>query len=116
MAIQTLFAKDEREWQEKLDLWVMNGGGVTLFHFLELEEAEQEELAADLAALPAAMEVEANGRTFHLVHGFPADTLEKQVWTRPTWDTKNPFEDKTLIIGHTPVMLLHGNSAGYIRK
>lgn len=62
------------------------------------------------------MEVRVNGCTFHLVHGFPADTLEKQVWTRPTLNTPNPFLDKTLIIGHTPVMLLRGNSNRYIRK
>ncbi len=26
MAVQTLLAKDEREWEDKLDLWIMNGG------------------------------------------------------------------------------------------
>ncbi|MBQ6888536.1 MAG: metallophosphoesterase [Lachnospiraceae bacterium] len=116
MAVQTLLAKDEREWEDKLDLWIMNGGGVTYCHFLALSEAEQGELAAFLATLPDSMEIKIKGRTFHLVHGFPANTLKKQVWTRPTLKTPNPFTNKTLIIGHTPVMLLHGDSDKYIRK
>lgn len=116
MAIQTLFAKDENEWEEKLDLWMMNGGGVTFYHFLELETEEQGELAAYLATLPDSMEIEVNGRKFHLVHGFHADSLEEQVWTRSLLSTPNPFWDKKLIVGHTPIMLLHDDSNRYIHK
>ena len=32
------------------------------------------------------------------------------VWNRPKLDTPNPFEDKTLIVGHTPVALFYGKS------
>ena len=114
MAVQTLFAKDENEWNEKMIVWAMNGGEGTYYSLLELPEEEQKELAELLITLPDCMEVEVNEHMFHLVHGFPADTLEKQVWTRPELNTKNPFKDKTLIVGHTPVILLHGNPDKYI--
>lgn len=114
MAVQTLFAKDENEWNEKMIVWAMNGGEGTYYSLLELPEEEQKELAELLITLPDCMEVEVNEHMFHLVHGFPADTLEKQVWTRPELNTKNPFKDKTLIVGHTPVMLLHDNPDKYI--
>ena len=115
MAVQTLFAKDENEWNEKMIVWAMNGGEGTYYSFVELSEEEQKELAELLITLPDCMEVEVNEHMFHLVHGFPADTLEKQVWTRPELNTKNPFKDKTLIVGHTPVMLLHDNPDKHIR-
>lgn len=83
---------------------------------MELLEEEQKELASFLAVLPGEIEVKVEDVTFHLVHGFPAKTLKKQVWTRPTSDTKNPFENKVVIVGHTPVMLLHGNCDRYIRQ
>ena len=116
MAVHALLAKDEREWYDRMSLWAMNGGEETYYHFLEVSEEEQGKLAVFLATLPDSMEVEANGRIFHLVHGFPADTLKKKVWTRPMLDTSNPFIDKTLIIGHTPVMLLHGDYNRYIHN
>lgn len=114
MAVQTLCAKDENEWNEKMILWAMNGGEGTYYSLLELPEEEQKELTELLISLPDYMEVEVNGHMFHLVHGFPANTLEKQVWTRPNLNTRNPFKDKTLIVGHTPVMLLHDNPDKYI--
>lgn len=114
MAVQTLFAQDENEWNEKMILWAMNGGEGTYYSLLELPEEEQKELTELLISLPDYMEVEVNGHMFHLVHGFPANTLEKQVWTRPNLNTRNPFKDKTLIVGHTPVMLLHDNPDKYI--
>ena len=116
MAVHTLLAKDESEWYEKMSLWAMNGGKETYYHFLKLSEEEQKELAVFLITLPDSMEVEADGRKFYLIHGFPANTLKKRLWTRPTLNTSNPFVDKTLIIGHTPVMLLHGNFDRYIQK
>ena len=114
MAVQTLFAQDENEWNEKMIVWAVNGGEETYYSFLELSEEEQKEITELMANLPDYIEVEVNGRIFYLVHGFPADTLEKQVWTRPKLNTKNPFKDKTLFVGHTPVMLLHDNPDKYI--
>ena len=90
MAVQTLFAQDENEWNEKMIVWAMNGGEETYYSFLELSEEEQKELAELLISLPDCMEIEVNGHMFHLVHGFPANTLEKQVWTRPKLNT-SPF-------------------------
>ena len=35
MAVQTLFAQDENEWNEKMIVWAMNGGEETYYSFLE---------------------------------------------------------------------------------
>ena len=75
MAVQTLFAKDENEWNEKMIVWAMNGGEETYYSFLELPEEEQKELAELLISLPDCIEIEVNGHMFHLVHGFLANTL-----------------------------------------
>ena len=54
--------------------------------------------------------LEVRNQKFYLVHGFVGDTKEQRVWNRPKLNTPNPFKDKTLIIGHTPVALLHGKT------
>ncbi len=112
MALETIFAEDkETEW-DKLDLWKWNGGDVTYRGLMALGAEERDRITAFLARLPESMEIEVNEKKFYLVHGFPADGLEAQMWTRPDLHTQNPFSDKTLIVGHTPVALLHANTNG----
>jgi serine/threonine protein phosphatase 1 len=107
MAVDTLLAKDNETKMEKMDLWEWNGGGVTYSEMMKLDSDEYAEMVDFLVNLPASMETEVNGQKFHLVHGYPADSLEDQMWTRPNLKTPNPYTDRRLIIGHTPVMLLH---------
>ena len=110
MAIQTMIAEDEEEVLENLNLWMWNGGMNTYKDLLDLSEEKISEIVLFLLELPSFMEVEVNHRNFYLVHGFVGDTKKERVWNRPKPDTPNPFADKTLIVGHTPVALFHGKS------
>ena len=116
MAIETLLAEDEESEWENLDLWEYNGGAKTLYDLLQLNEEECKNTVEFLANLPSSMDIETNGRKFHLVHGYPADSLKKKVWTRPELNTPNPLQDCTLIIGHTPVILFHGRTEWEMQK
>ena len=116
MAIETILSEDEQSQWEKLDLWEYNGGAATYSKLLSLDSKERDEIAAFLVNLPTSIETDVNGQRFHMVHGFPADNMKAQVWTRPKPNAPNPFMDRTLIIGHTPVMLLHGNTNSEIQK
>lgn len=93
--------------------WNRNRNVPTLAGLARLSAEEKADLLAYLAALPVSLEVRVGERTFHLVHGFPADTVHDQVWLRPEPGTPNPLPGKTVIIGHTPVVYLerHGEQA-----
>ena len=110
MAIQTMIAETENEVIENLDLWMWNGGGNTYKDLVDLSEEKISEIVLFLLELPSFMEIEVKNRKFYLVHGFVGDTEEERVWNRPKLDTPNPLEDKTLIVGHTPVALFYGKS------
>lgn len=86
--------------------WGRNRNTPTLAGLARLSAEEKADLLSYLAALPVCLEVRVGERTFHLVHGFPADTVHDQVWLRPQPDTPNPLPGKTVIIGHTPVINL----------
>lgn len=110
MAVETIFAANKLSGWEKLDLWMWNGGAATYNALMALNGEKRDQVVSFLISLPISMEIEVNGQNFHLVHGFPADGKKDQVWARPDLDTQNPFADCTLVIGHTPVVLLHGNT------
>jgi serine/threonine protein phosphatase 1 len=107
MALDALFGDNERIREECMDLWKHNGGGVTYRNLMKLSRQERENIVTFLVNLPGTAETEVNGKKFYLVHGYPAEDLYNQVWTRPNLNTPNPLTDKTLIIGHTPVLFLH---------
>ncbi len=86
--------------------WNRNGNTPTLESFLRLDAGEQRKLLSDLQTLPTHLEVEVNGKRFHLVHGFPGENVHDEVWNRPNLKTSNPVPDCRLIIGHTPVLEL----------
>lgn len=116
MAIETILSEDEESQLEKLDLWEYNGGATTYYKLMSLDDKEQDGIAAFLVNLPTSIETDVNGQRLHMVHGFSADNMKAQVWTRPKPNAPNPFMDRTLIIGHTPVMLLHGYTNSEIQK
>lgn len=116
MAVETLLAENEETEWEKLDLWKWNGGARTYWDMMMLGTRKRDRMVDFLVNLPVSADIEVNGQKFHLVHGFPADDLKDQVWGRPNLDTQNPFTDRKLIIGHTPVMLLHGDMNREIEK
>lgn len=84
--------------------WNKNNNTPTKNAYLKLTETEQKELMSFINSLPTHFDIEVNGRKFYLVHGFPGDNLHDEIWGRPMNGEKNPFADKTLIIGHTPVL------------
>ncbi|MGM9570883.1 MAG: metallophosphoesterase [bacterium] len=116
MAVETIFSTNRKSKWEKFNLWDYNGGAVTYHKLMSLNFKELTEIVKFLINLPASIEINAKGQKFHLVHGFHADNIKDQVWTRPTLNKPNPFTDKTLIIGHTPVMRLHGNTSREINN
>lgn len=89
------------------ELWRANGGSQTRRALLyKTDHLTQSRIIRYLIKAPDRARIEINGRTFYLVHGWPANHTYDRIWTRPEPDMKNPFPDCTLIIGHTPVWYL----------
>lgn len=101
------------------ELWYYNGGMITYHNYLLLSIAEQAELRDYLETLPLFCDITVGDRTFRLVHGCPMadeNDVESSVWERPDPDDVF-FDDKTVIVGHTPTMcygddlhILHGKN------
>ncbi len=110
MCLDVMYAKKHEA--DALKLWRFNKGEVTRKAMLALDEAERNEILRYLAALPDHLDLDVGGRKFHLVHGFPGVNRHNKLWGRPDYDTLNPFpDDRTLIIGHTPVdFLVHSGA------
>lgn len=87
-------------------LWFSNHNEHTVQDFLTLDENEKYELTNYLKNLPLSMDIESSGKKYHLVHGFPSDDDFSKLWSRPTAETVSPFDDRIVLIGHTPTCLL----------
>ncbi len=88
------------------EIWKQNGGHSTYHHLVyRCTPVERAELICFLEHLPTFVEIEVDGRAFHLVHGYPGD-LHSRLWGRPTPGDPAPFHDRTTIIGHTPTCFL----------
>ena len=89
-------------------LWASNGGSVTRRELLyHMDARRRNALLNFLASLPDKLDIEVNGRRFHLVHGCPSTSHDSRIWERPSLDMPNPFPDgRTIIVGHTPVCFL----------
>ena len=108
MCLKTLGSQNEFGYRE---MWKQNGGSSTyrelLYHTTHIGRAQ---ILNFISKLPVALDIEVNGRKFHLVHGWPADNDEDRIWGRPMdgigelWE-----EDVTPIIGHTPTIYLYPN-------
>ena len=85
--------------------WNRNGNAHTLLALEQMGEAQRNALLEQLAGLPDYLELTVNGREFYLVHGFPADNKHDRIWGRPDYYTPNPLPGKTVIVGHTPVVV-----------
>ena len=88
-------------------LWLSNGGGSTrkdLLYHRPLKEMNK--VLRYLRDLPDHLEIEVKGRVFHLVHGYVGKDTDERIWGRPDIYAEAPFEDKTVIIGHTPTIFL----------
>ena len=104
--------------QRAVNHWRRNGGQVTWEALSRLDGEERRRVLDFLRGLPDHLDLELNGRRFHLVHGFSADNPHDRLWLRPGPDAESPFEDgRTVIAGHTPVCELWGadQAARYLR-
>lgn len=95
--------------------WNRNGNTPTLAAFRNLASKEQEEILTFLRARQTHLQLELDGRRFYMVHGFPGDNIHDEVWGRPAVDAPNPIPDSTLLIGHTPVVVLGRDEEAQIR-
>lgn len=88
-------------------LWMDNGGKKT-YKDLKYKRTDEQRtrILRYLRSLPYHMDIEVNGRTFYLVHGCPVGDLFESLWSRPKPNAPAPFEEKTVIVGHTPTYLL----------
>ncbi len=84
--------------------WNRNGNTQTLLEMVQLRLKQRQELLSWLAQRPDHLELTLGDRQFYLVHGCPADNTHDRVWGRPDYHMPPPFPDKTVILGHTPVV------------
>ncbi len=100
---------------DKVNLWYDNGCKPTARAYMKLPKSERNRIFRYMKSLPLYREIEVKGRKFVLVHAalgnFSPDKSLKDysqhdlVWERPKTSTKY-FDDKTVIVGHTPTCLL----------
>ena len=102
MCIEALHWKDF----DARRLWHSNGGSETDRELSYRRPEIKEKVLSFLRSLPTCLEIEVNGRKFHLVHGYPAKDNYMQIWNRPDPDAPAPIPGTTVIIGHTATIFL----------
>lgn len=91
--------------------WQMNGGGRTRSDLMyKRTPAVRSRILNYFLNAPTCLDLEVNGRRFHLVHGFPAENDNDRMWERPDPEAEPPLQGATAIVGHTPTALLTGES------
>ena len=109
--------ESSRERDYALDLWYYNGGEVTHNNFRKLSYGEQTEMIHYLLTLPTNREIVlSDGRKIQLCHANIPEvyrTVRSRdsetffcVWDRENQNKLHEFDDRTIIYGHTPTMLL----------
>lgn len=95
--------------------WKANGGGNTYRSMVYRISAEERlEILRFIQELPDHLDIEVDGREFHLVHGMPGDNKHDRIWGRPDLPPAgHPLPDKTTIIGHTCTYYLNIFVDGY---
>lgn len=109
------FTTNTKHAKDVWECWERNGGAPTFKSIMDDVIDNGSRIVFDMLMwvqdLPRDMDLEVNGQRFHLVHGFPMMDDYDKVWERPTLKTKNPYRDRTVIIGHTPVFHLHAKTS-----
>ena len=86
--------------------WRRNGNEATVKAFRRLDLNAQRSMLQYLRELPTHIEVYVDGIPYYLVHGFPADCADDEVWERPELYAQNPKPGYRVVVGHTPVLNL----------
>ena len=100
---------DDLHWHEwdARKLWQNNGGSCTRRELLYKRSApERNRILQFLRDLPSCVDLEVNGRKFHLVHGYPNNEKYYRIWNRPDPKAPAPIPGVTVVIGHTPTIYL----------
>lgn len=84
--------------------WNKNGNAPTKEAFDRLTVTEKNEILSFLSNLSTNKKIDVEKNRFYFVHGFPAETVYDRVWNRPTYESENPIDGRTLVVGHTPVL------------
>lgn len=105
------------DYMTEFNLWIKNGGDVTYTQFQKLSADERADILEYLAEFSLYEEVKVKGKEFVLVHA----GLENFDKSRPLEDyvlhelifykancDKTYFEDKYLVTGHKPTLLING--------
>lgn len=91
-------------------LWQQNGGSPTRRDLLYRRTVvERSRIMQFLRRLPDHLDVEVEGRRFHLVHGCPAEDTHGRIWGRPDPKGPAPIPGVTVIVGHTPTPYMTGD-------
>ena len=119
-------AEIDEEMIEKLLNWQQNGGITTTDEFHKCSREMQREIVDFISDFEVYDEIEVNGQKFVLIHAGLGNfipnkelweyELEDLIWKRPDYE-KCYYNDKFVITGHTPTMLIENNPCpGYIYK
>lgn len=82
----------------------MLGNHPTISGFKDLLDEQKTELVQALMNAPIHEIITVNGQHFYLVHAFPANNRDDELWNRPQKNVVNPIPDTQVIIGHTPTI------------
>lgn len=98
--------------------WNMNGGGTTLKELLSADKKTRNRIFNYLVRLKLYKEVEVGEKKFILVHAGLGNfkkskklkdySIMELVWDRMDYNKKY-FDDKYLVVGHTPTQLIKNN-------
>ena len=109
----------DKEFVSELTAWVQDGGEPTLSGYRALDKDMQEGALEYLSDMPLYEEVTVNGRNYLLIHqgiydftpDVELDWLEPEDFFSEALDpTAKYFEDKTIIVGHTPTSESNGGA------
>lgn len=91
-------------------LWKQNGGSSTYRELLYVcSPAERHRILRFLEKLPDHLDIDVGGQKFHLVHAKPSDDPEERIWERPKPSDPPHFDDRLVIVGHTPTCYMTGD-------
>ena len=93
-------------------LWLQNGGGDTYRELMYMMiPVERHRILQFLSSLPDHLDIEVDGKKFHLVHGYPSDEPDVRIWERPLSFAPPPYPDRTVIVGHTPTCFMNSDES-----
>lgn len=105
-----------RKEAEAVELWLQNGGEPSFRDYISLSDENRQRVWDYMKSLPLYREIEVEGRRFLLLHGglrgYSPDrrledyTQDDIVWHRPRASSAY-YPDRCVIVGHTPVQLMH---------